>query len=109
MANNKESKFELTEEERKLKLRWFKFFFSYKEAFEELSGRNCKKLILAICDYAQYGIEPRKLDNKTKKSFDSFKTFYLFDKELAKKNGAKGGKKAHKTTYRVPRGKVNKG
>ena len=96
----------LSDEERKLKLRWFKFFFSYKEAFEELSGRKCKKLILAMCDYAQYGIEPKKLDNATKQSFESFKSFYQFDKEIAKINGAKGGKKAHKTTYRQTKGKV---
>lgn len=104
-----ETEIKLTEEERKIKLRWFKFYFSYKEAFEELSCRRCKKLILAMCDYAQYGIEPKKLDYKTKKCFDSFKTFYLFDKEMAKKNGSKGGRKAHKTTYRQPIDKVYRG
>lgn len=98
----------LTDDERKLKLRWFKFFFSYKEAFEELSGRKCKKLILAMFDYVQYGVEPKKMDSKTQSSFDSFKSFYQFDKELAKINGSKGGKKAHKTTYRHTKGGVNK-
>lgn len=83
------------------KLRWFKFFFIYKKAFEELSGRKCKKLILAICDYAENGTIPAKLDSHTMDCFNSIKQFHDADKELSKIYGSKGGKKAQKGGSRV--------
>ena len=78
------------------RLRWFKFFFVYKEAFEELNSFNCKKLILAMIDYAEYGIEPKKCNKKVLEQFKSFKAFYDADIELYKVYGAKGGRKSSK-------------
>lgn len=78
------------------RLRWFKFFYVYKQAFIELNAWNCKKLILAICDYAENGKEPKKLNKKTMKYFESVKAFYDADKEMYKIYGAKGGRKSSK-------------
>lgn len=77
------------------KLKWFKFFFIYKEAFEELSPRNCKKLICNMIDYAEYGIIPKKMNKKVMERFNSFKSFYDADIELYKIYGAKGGRKSN--------------
>jgi len=74
------------------KPRWFKFFFIYKQAFEELNSRRCKKLIIAICEYAESNKIP-SLDKKTMNYFYSFMHFYDMDKEISSKNGYKGANK----------------
>lgn len=81
------------------KLKWFKFFFIYKEAFEELSPRNCKKLICNMIDYAEYGMIPKKMNKKVMERFNSFKSFYDADIELYKIYGAKGGRKPIKGRF----------
>lgn len=74
------------------KYRWFKFFFAYKKAFEELNGRRCKKLIIAICEYAEDGTEPN-LDKKTMEYFNGFRNIYDADIKFRKELSSKGGKK----------------
>lgn len=74
------------------KIRWFKFFFVYKEAFTELNPFECKKLILAICDYAEAGFLPTKLNKRTMRAFESFKAFFDTDIEISRNFGKKGAK-----------------
>lgn len=76
----------------KQKPRWFKFFFIYKGAFIEINPFRCKKLIIAICDYAESGKIP-KLDKKTMEYFKSFQLFFDTDIEISRKNGIKGSSK----------------
>lgn len=98
--------------EDKRKFRWFKFFYIYKDAFTELSGKNSKSLILALIEYAEKGTIP-KLNAKTKKYFDSIKNFYDLDLETSKINGQKGANQrwnrgAIDTLYKKNRGAIKK-
>lgn len=76
------------------KFPYFKFYLLYKGAFEELSGKNSKKLILALCEYAQDGFVTIKLNSKTQKYFNSIKSFYDADKLKYVEYGRKGGLKS---------------
>lgn len=98
--------------ENKKKFRWFKFFYIYKDAFVELSGRNAKKLILALIEYAEKGTTP-KINKKTKKYFDSIKDFFDLDLETSKINGQKGANQRWNrgpidTLYKKNRGAIKK-
>jgi hypothetical protein len=74
------------------KLRYFKFYYFYKQAFQELSGRRCKKLLLALLEYSENGAVS-KLDKKTTAYFLKIKELIDADRLLATQNGYKGGKK----------------
>lgn len=78
------------------RLRWFKFFYIYKDAFNEIPFWEVKKLLYAMLDYAEYGKEPIKLSKKSMAQFNSFKSFYEADRELYKVYGSRGGKKTQK-------------
>lgn len=75
------------------KLRYFKFYYFYKQAFLELNPFSAKKLLLAIIDYSSNGIMPRKLSKKAMKYFESAKQFIDMDAEINRKNGYLGSKK----------------
>lgn len=92
------------------KPKWFKFYFLFGEAFKELSGRNSKKLILALVEYQDKGYSTIKLNKKTNEYFKAFKSVYMADLIQSQVNGRKGGlnsrgvpKTRHKTD-RVKRG-----
>ena len=40
------------------KLRYFKFYYFYKQAFQELNPFAAKKLLLAIIEYSEYAKIP---------------------------------------------------
>lgn len=74
------------------KLRYFKFYYFYKQAFQELNPFAAKKLLLAITEYSEYGRIP-KLRGKAKKYFNDAKSFIDADAEINRKNGYLGSKK----------------
>lgn len=75
------------------KLRYFKFYYFYKQAFQELNPFAAKKLLLAIIDYSDNGIMPKKLSKKAMKNFESARKFIDMDAEINRKNGYLGSKK----------------
>lgn len=79
------------------KLRYFKFYYFYKQAFQELNPFAAKKLLLAIIEYSENGVMPRKLNKKTKKYFSDIKRFIDADAEINRKNGYLGSKKRWKS------------
>lgn len=76
--------------------KWFKFYLIYGEAFKELNSWRCKKLILALCEYAQYGFLTIKLDKKTNDYFQKIKEIYNADLVKHQVDGLKGAKKRWK-------------
>lgn len=75
------------------KLRYFKFYYFYKQAFQELNPFAAKKLLIAIIDYSDNGIIPKKLSKKAMKNFESARKFIDMDAEINRKNGYLGSKK----------------
>ena len=75
------------------KLRYFKFYYFYKQAFQELNPFAAKKLLIAIIDYSDNGIIPKKLSKKAMKYFESARKFIDMDAEINRKNGYLGSKK----------------
>ena len=78
------------------KLRYFKFYYFYKQAFQELNPFAAKKLLLGLIEYAEYGKIPQNLRGTAKKSFESFKEFIDSEELICKRNGYKGSKKRWK-------------
>ena len=85
------------------KLRYFKFYYFYKQAFYELNPFAAKKLLIAVIEYSESGIVPKKLNKKTNEYFEGIKKFIDADAELNRKNGYLGSKKRWNS-----RGKSNK-
>ena len=75
------------------KLRYFKFYYFYKQAIQELNPFAAKKFILAVIDYSDNGTLPKKLSKKSMKYFESAKKFIDIDAELNRKNGYLGSRK----------------
>ena len=75
------------------KLRYFKFYYFYKQAFQELNPFAAKKLLLAIIDYSDNGIMPKRLGKKAMKNFKSAKQFIDMDAEINRQNGYLGSEK----------------
>lgn len=75
------------------KLRYFKFYYFYKQAFQELNPFAAKKLLLAIIEYSDNRITPKKLGKKAMQYFKSAKQFIDMDAEINRKNGYLGSKK----------------
>ena len=75
------------------KLRYFKFYYFYKQAFQELNPFAAKKLLLAIIEYSDNGIMPKKLSKKAMEYFNSAKQFIDMDAEINRKNGYLGSEK----------------
>ena len=80
------------------KLRYFKFYYFYKQAFQELNSFAAKRLLLAIIEYSEYG-KITKLKGKTKKYFQDAKNFIDADAEINRQNGYLGSKKRWKSNY----------
>lgn len=78
------------------KLRYFKFYYFYKQAFQELNPFAAKKLLIAVIEYSESGIVPEKLNKKTKEYFDGIKKFIDMDAEINRKNGYLGSKRRWK-------------
>ena len=72
--------------------KYFKFYFGYKQAFTELSGRKAKKLLLALVDYVENDITP-KLDKKTMLYFMQIKVVIDGERLLSVNYGKKGSNK----------------
>lgn len=83
------------------KLRYFKFYYFYKQAFQELNPFAAKKLLLAIIEYSDNGIMPKKLSKKAMKNFESAKRFIDMDSEINRQNGYLGSKKRWKSNYKT--------
>ena len=75
------------------KLRYFKFYYFYKQAFQELNPFAAKKSLIAVIEYSESDIVPKKFNKKTKEYFDGIKKFIDADAELNRKNGYLGSKK----------------
>lgn len=75
------------------KLRYFKFYYFYKQAFQELNPFAAKKLLLAVIEYSEYGKIPKRLSKKAKKYFASAKQFIDADAEINRQNGFLGSEK----------------
>ena len=82
------------------KLRYFKFYYFYKQAFQELNPFAAKKLLLAIIEYSEYGKIP-KLRGKAKKYFQDAKSFIDADSEINRQNGYLGSKKRWKSNHKT--------
>lgn len=82
------------------KLRYFKFYYFYKQAFQELNPFAAKKLLLAIIEYSEYAKIP-KLRGKAKKYFNDAKSFIDADAEINRKNGYLGSRKRWKSNYKT--------
>lgn len=76
-----------------MKFKWFKFYFCYREVFETVSFLHCKKLILAVMDYAEKGNTKIKLKGKTLKAFEKIKLIFEREKILAQSFGKDGAKR----------------
>lgn len=72
--------------------RWFRFYFIFKQAFEEVSIFETKKLLFAVIEYQEKGMTDIKLSKKTNELFMAIKSIYEAEKEFYRKNGSKGSK-----------------
>lgn len=92
------------------KAQWFKFFYCYKEAFYDLSGRQAKKLLIALIDYSEKGFYTHKLSKKAEMYFYEIQRVYEADIQRYREHGRVGGRnskgvpKTHKNKGRVKGG-----
>lgn len=93
----------------KQKLKWFKFFYVYKDAFIELNPWNCKKLLLALLDHVENGYTKVKLNKKTQQYLTSIMSIHNADIELSRKYGRSGGLKSQGSREGRKRKIENKG
>lgn len=73
------------------------FFFDWREPFKELSGDECKALLLAMLDYRQFDIEPPEFSGSAK-----IAASFLFPAlERSKRNAAAGKKGGQATASKI--------
>lgn len=70
------------------------FFYDWRETFEELTGNECKALLLAMLDYCQNDTEPPKFKGKT-----GIAASFIFSFLKRSKQNARAGKKGMNNRY----------
>lgn len=75
----------------------FVFYCSFRDAIEEMTDENKLATLLAICDYALYGVEPKLKDAMARAVFTVARP--SIDSNNAKRIGGKKGGRPRKETY----------
>lgn len=75
----------------------FVFYRSFRDAIDEMSDENKLATLLAICDYALYGVEPKLKDAMARAVFTVARPSIDSNKRN-RKNGGKGGRPKKETT-----------
>lgn len=91
-----------------MKFKWFKFYFCYREIFEKIPGWNCKKLLLAIIDYAGSGKTEIKLRGRSLIAFNRIKAIFEQERLISQSFGRKGAMKRWNTAEIIPKRRNNR-
>lgn len=84
-----------------MKFKWFKFYFCYREIFEKIPVWNCKKLLLAIIDYADKGKTEIKLKGRSLITFNRIKAIFEQERLISQSFGRKGAMKRWNTAAEI--------
>lgn len=80
-----------------MKFKWFKFYFCYREIFEKIPVWGCRKLLLAIIDYADKGSTEIKLRGKSLRAFNRMKAVFEREKMISQALGREGAARRWKS------------